>query len=934
MLSKQPVVTICLLWLTLAWLVPLNDLQAQFKRGALFYTSQNGANLGETIRRHDENQDGLYDFFVSAPGASVGSNRNAGKVYLYHSPVPQDTIQLNETHVILEGDGVDQEVGRRFELGNFNGDQYIDIAVSNPEFYSDGSGVVKVFFGPFIQGQPRSFSNADITISSSHPSAFFGISLSTVPDWNNDGRDELLVGANESDFASSWGGAVYLFNDLGSSSDYSSEDRDAIFAGTDSNGRMGTSVTSFDDLNGNGEADIAIGSHRNSSDKLLSGAVFIYNGPFDEQYYEDQDADVTIYGRDSTAFWGRRVFNTGDLNNDGMDDMAITSQEENMVAYFQGRDVWASEITVGKPAETDGADHTLFSRLSNNRKTGTDLDFRGDYDLDQKRDPLIGAPGTHNQFERGAVGLFTQTGIPVENLGYGPNLEAKFGRQVEAMGDIYTDPDDSLYVGNELTVLNIDDVLIGAPGTVVERDGQSISSGAVMLYTGRIKRPTTSLSFSPGPNIELNDTIRVRAGYNPGSKPIVRSWLVFGRDTTYLHKEENNQNPFYKNIIRDSAATYEVELFVQDSLGFVSQKRREVNFAAKPMPFNLLSDKSSDTLRIVGDPAQTTSFNFESTVDTNGYDIRYRLVLSLADTVTEVPSGDLQRFSFQRNIPLELDYVSLNNFLTDKGISKNEPSKIFWGVQAYNGVFSTMASKGQLRPMYVERQGLDPYFQLWPNEEPMVIEGRSNQTYRFEWSNLETENPNSTVQYNFMLMEEPDAIDNPIFKKRTANNGFQNSYQLSFADADSLLDAYNLKEDAKNDTISLHFSVEAIVDGQTTWYPNNESLETGIAFENIVYVGIDDSDDQRPRQFKVYGNYPNPFNPATRVKYALPEAERVRLTVYNMLGQRVYQWSSNGNISAGVHHHRVDAEAWSSGIYIYRLQAGKHRESGKMTLIK
>jgi hypothetical protein len=85
--------------------------------------------------------------------------------------------------------------------------------------------------------------------------------------------------------------------------------------------------------------------------------------------------------------------------------------------------------------------------------------------------------------------------------------------------------------------------------------------------------------------------------------------------------------------------------------------------------------------------------------------------------------------------------------------------------------------------------------------------------------------------------------------------------------------------------------------------------------------------------FSLAQNYPNPFNPATSISFSLPEASEVTLKVFNLLGQEITTLV-NGRINAGNHAVNFDASALSSGVYIYRLQAGSSLQTKKMTLIK
>jgi hypothetical protein len=110
-----------------------------------------------------------------------------------------------------------------------------------------------------------------------------------------------------------------------------------------------------------------------------------------------------------------------------------------------------------------------------------------------------------------------------------------------------------------------------------------------------------------------------------------------------------------------------------------------------------------------------------------------------------------------------------------------------------------------------------------------------------------------------------------------------------------------------------HFELQILPAGTTT------SVQTG---------GVD-----VPLVTELYGNYPNPFNPTTRIQYALPFASHVRLEVFDLMGRRV-ALLVDGEQRAGSQFVNFDGASLSSGVYVYRLTAAGQTITRKMTLVK
>lgn len=88
-----------------------------------------------------------------------------------------------------------------------------------------------------------------------------------------------------------------------------------------------------------------------------------------------------------------------------------------------------------------------------------------------------------------------------------------------------------------------------------------------------------------------------------------------------------------------------------------------------------------------------------------------------------------------------------------------------------------------------------------------------------------------------------------------------------------------------------------------------------------------------PSTYALFRNYPNPFNPATVIRYQLPQASRVSLQVFDVLGRRVRTLVDKRQ-PAGVKSVQFEAGELPGGIYFYRIQAGSFRETQAMMLLK
>ncbi len=133
---------------------------------------------------------------------------------------------------------------------------------------------------------------------------------------------------------------------------------------------------------------------------------------------------------------------------------------------------------------------------------------------------------------------------------------------------------------------------------------------------------------------------------------------------------------------------------------------------------------------------------------------------------------------------------------------------------------------------------------------------------------------------------------------------------------------------------TLAISPVAIGDCIVTITASDAANNDFFAYSFAVNVGLTDvAEDAIPTEFALYQNFPNPFNPTTNIKFALPKESNVTLKIYNVLGQEVETLISKV-MPAGYHTVDFNATKLSSGMYIYRIEADNFVQVKKMLLMK
>jgi|GEM_PF-1816944 hypothetical protein len=147
--------------------------------------------------------------------------------------------------------------------------------------------------------------------------------------------------------------------------------------------------------------------------------------------------------------------------------------------------------------------------------------------------------------------------------------------------------------------------------------------------------------------------------------------------------------------------------------------------------------------------------------------------------------------------------------------------------------------------------------------------------------------------------------------------------------------------------------IEYTTDGGTSWNKVNKTPIAGLTCYSWLVPSVNSTNckvrisnyvtkkvfDETDSPFTIYTgniaakNYPNPFNPSTKIQFSIEKSGFVTLKIYNSIGQQVAQ-IVNGEIEAGLHEYEFNASSLTSGVYFYNLKYGNHSETHKMLLMK
>jgi hypothetical protein len=235
-----------------------------------------------------------------------------------------DSCALVAADAEFYGDGIGHQLGASLAFGDLDGDGLDDLVIGSPASNSANpwAGAVHVFVGAQTGVVPIGTATGIRTGEAAEDWA--GHSIASGCDFNNDGQDDLVVGAWGHDTAGAASGRVYVLEGpiVGTSSLSTAT---AILDGESPGDWAGWSVACAGDVNGDGFDDLLVGAYRDDTASTDAGAAYLILGPI-VGTASLSTADAKLVGVAHHDYAGFAVAGAGDVNGDGFDDLLIGAE--------------------------------------------------------------------------------------------------------------------------------------------------------------------------------------------------------------------------------------------------------------------------------------------------------------------------------------------------------------------------------------------------------------------------------------------------------------------------------------------------------------------------------------------------------------------------------------------------------------------------------
>ena len=480
----------------------------------------------------DVNGDGYEDIIVGGYGNN-SNGPDSGKAYIYFGGPSIDDI----ADIAMCGEAANDWLGYSVSsAGDVNGDGFDDVIIGAYQNDDNGSnsGKAYLYFGGSSMDDV-----ADVTMQGEAAEDRFGYSVSSAGDVNNDGFDDVVIGAHRNDSNGTDSGKAYIYFG-GPSMDNIS---DVTMHGVASGYRFGSSVSAAGDVNGDGYADVIVGAGGRSR-------AYIYLGGSSM----DSVSDVIMYGGSSGNCFGSSVSSAGDINGDTYADVIVGAYGNSANGMFSCK----AYIYFGGPSMNYTADVTMCGEAAGDY-FGCSVSSAGDMNGDTYVDVIVGAGGNDSAGIDSGKAYIYFGGPSMNNMAdatmCGEAAGDYFGWSLFSAGDVNGDGNSEVIIGafknddngtysGRTYLYSYLRILNSLP--VVNTFNVSDTDTENTLYTNSA---TVAVSMTDS---DADGTVEKWLINESSIRPEVDDFSLISRPTTYTLTEGNGEKTIYAWVIDDA----------------------------------------------------------------------------------------------------------------------------------------------------------------------------------------------------------------------------------------------------------------------------------------------------------------------------------------------------------------------------------------------
>ncbi len=922
--------------------------------GGLSGTLDNSDDFGSALAAlGDLDGDGTSDLAVGASGDDDGgSSRGAVWVlFLNTDGTVKAEQKISSTAGGFTGtlDNSDDFGTALAALGDLDSDGVVDLAVGATDDDDGGVnvGAAWVLFlntDGTVKAEQKISSTAGGFSGTLDNSDRFGTALASVGDLDGDGIPDLAVGANGDDDGGSSRGAVWVLflNANGTVKDEQkiSDAEGGLTGPLDNFDNFGAGLGSLGDLDGDGVDDLAVGiPFRDADDQTNLGATLVLSLNSDGTIKAEQEISLEQGfslggfrgGPSEELLIGTALASLGDFNGDGTNDLAVSDGRESVFLLFMNPDGTVKDEQ--RIAEGSGG---FGGSASNFSDFGNSLAALGDVDGDGITDLAVGAPGEFSGDGAVWILLLNADGTVKDEQqiaegigGFGGSLinEALFGFALAPLGDLDGDGTPDLATSNVGTGItgsgkqSVWILFLNPDGTV--KDEQRITSGVGGFNVVLDNSDSFGVSLAPVGDFNGDGIVDLAVGASSDDDG------GENRGAVYLLLLNTDGTVADSRKVSDTLGGFTGTLDDSDLFGWSLAPVGDLNSDGTPdLAVGALFDD---------DGGLSTSANRGAV-----------WLLFLNPNLEQEPVLSFQKISDTAGgLATELNNNdNLGSSIAPAGdLNSDGIPDLAVGARGTDFLLNAFGAGSNLGAVYLlTLDGIAPtgpdYDLQATSTTPLTVAAGEAVSFDYTITNNTTASVSgdfffratrggNTVAQGVILSGSLPAGQTVAssFTQQVPGNAPLGTYDYSLR----IGQFPGLTVDSEAFTVTITAAARESV--SEAWDVANVEPWQAIGALREEPTAAANREGGLPTEVVLVGAYPNPFSRQATVGFALPEAQRVTVKVYDVLGREVARLV-DGEIEAGRHEAVLDGASLPSGVYLVRLVTATGTQTERLTLVR